>query len=119
MTAVPMLPMDAPTMPVGLRANELAPHGREPPQSIAFFSAPGGDRPVVLGGGDEQDAVRRLDRLLQRARLRWVVGVVVGGAVQRQVADRDLPELQGVGASAISASASVRLIEVLDRLPTK
>lgn len=43
MTAVPMLPMDAPTMPVGLRANELAPHGREP-QSIAFFSAPGIDR---------------------------------------------------------------------------
>jgi len=42
-TAVPMLPGEAPMMPVGLRANELAPQGREP-QSMAFFSAPGMDR---------------------------------------------------------------------------
>jgi hypothetical protein len=43
MTAVPILPGDAPMMPVGLRAKELVPHGRDP-QSMAFFSAPGIDR---------------------------------------------------------------------------
>ncbi|VTR76666.1 hypothetical protein CHMI_01428 [Cellulomonas hominis] len=42
-TAVPIFPMDAPMMPVGFRANEFVPQGRDP-QSIAFFSAPGIDR---------------------------------------------------------------------------
>jgi len=43
MTAVPIFPGDAPMMPVGLRAKELVPQGREP-QSIAFLSAPGIER---------------------------------------------------------------------------
>ena len=42
-TAVPIPPGEAPMIPVGLRAKELLPHGREP-QSIAFFSAPGMDQ---------------------------------------------------------------------------
>ena len=37
-TAVPMLPGEAPMMPVGFRANELAPQGRDP-QSMASFRA--------------------------------------------------------------------------------
>jgi hypothetical protein len=43
MTAVPILPIDAPAMPVGFRANAFVPQGREP-QSMAFLSAPGIDR---------------------------------------------------------------------------
>lgn len=43
MTAVPMAPMEAPTSPLGLPANEFVPHGREA-QSIAFFNAPGMER---------------------------------------------------------------------------
>src|SRR5690606_2328833 len=42
MTAVPIEPVEAPMMPLGLRAKEFCPYGREP-QSIAFFSAPGID----------------------------------------------------------------------------
>ena len=42
-TAVPIAPGDAPMMPVGLRAKELCPQGREP-QSIAFFIGAGIDR---------------------------------------------------------------------------
>ncbi|GAP59421.1 hypothetical protein AHiyo1_27190 [Arthrobacter sp. Hiyo1] len=42
-TAVPMLPGDVPMIPVGLRAKELVPHGRDP-QSMAFFKAPGTER---------------------------------------------------------------------------
>src|SRR5690606_35249287 len=53
-----------------------------------------GDRAVVLRG-DEEDAVRRLDRLLEGSALRRVVGVVVP-AVQRKVLDRDLGELEVV-----------------------
>ncbi len=48
MTAVPIAPVEAPMMPVGLRANELCPQGREP-QSMAFFNAPGMER---LHSGD-------------------------------------------------------------------
>ena len=36
MTAVPILPVEAPMIADGLRANELAPHGREA-QSMAFL----------------------------------------------------------------------------------
>src|SRR5215207_3628615 len=42
-TAVPMLPGDAPMIPVGFRAKELVPQGREP-QSMAFLSGPGMER---------------------------------------------------------------------------
>jgi hypothetical protein len=42
-TAVPILPVDAPITPDGLRANELRPLGRLA-QSIAFLRAPGIER---------------------------------------------------------------------------
>jgi hypothetical protein len=74
-------------------SKEFCPHGREA-QSIAFFNV-ARDGPVVLRG-DEQYGVDPGDRVLQRGGLRWVVRVVVG-AVQRQVPDRDLGELQVVG----------------------
>ena len=61
MTAVPIFPGDAPMMPVGLRAKELVPQGREP-QSIAFLSAPGIER--LYSGGHEEHPVDRRDRLL-------------------------------------------------------
>ena len=42
-TAVPIWPMDAPSMPAGMWSKEFCPHGREA-QSMAFFNAPGMDR---------------------------------------------------------------------------
>jgi hypothetical protein len=57
-----------------------------------------------------------VDCLFERGRLRRVVRVVVR-AVQRQVADRDLGELEVV--RRIRAFASSRLMDVEERLPTK
>jgi hypothetical protein len=51
-TAVPMLPGEAPMMLVDFRVNELAPQGRDP-QSMAFFNAGTGqqvDEAVHVGG---------------------------------------------------------------------
>src|SRR5688572_12975115 len=56
------------------------------------------DAAIVLGR-DEQERLRRLERLLVRLRRRWIVGIVVV-AVERQVPDRDLGELEAVGREA-------------------
>ena len=78
-------------MPVGLRANELVPQGREP-QSMAFFSAPGIER---LYSGETKRMPSEPRWRSSAPGLRREVGVVVL-AVQRQVPDGDLGELQVV-----------------------
>ena len=58
-TAVPILPGEVPMIPVGLRANEFDPQGREP-QSIAF-----------LIGQPEWSGCTRETRRGYRRMLRW------------------------------------------------
>ena len=89
-TAVPMLPGEAPMIPVGLRANELVPQGREP-QSMAFFSAPGMDR--LYSGETKRMPSEAFDGLFERTACGREVGVVVV-AVQREVLDGDLGEFK-------------------------
>ena len=90
MTAVPIPPGDAPMMPVGLRANEFFPHGRDA-QSMAFFSAPGIDR---LYSGETIS--RPSDASMSSLR---DVGVVIR-AVQREILERDLGELEALRCQA-------------------
>ena len=74
----------------GMWSNEFWPHGRDA-QSMAFFSAPGIDR--LYSGVTNSTASDGRDRPLQGHGLGREVGVVVL-AVQRQVPDRDLGELE-------------------------
>ena len=67
---------------------------------MAFFSAPGIER--LYSGVTNSTASDRGDRLLERRGLGRVVAVVVR-AVQRQVPDRDLGELQVVRRASRSA----------------
>ena len=70
----------------------LAPRSRGPVDGVLQRA---GDRPVVLGG-DEQDGVGPADRILEGGGLGRVVRVVVL-AVEGQVPDRDLGELEVLG----------------------
>jgi len=95
-TAVPMEPIEAPITAAGMWSNEFCPQGRDA-QWIAFLRPPGIER--LYSGRDEQHRVSRGDRLLQRSRLGREVRVVIL-AVQRQIPDRDLGELEVIGRDA-------------------
>ena len=114
LTAVPIVPIDAPMMAAGMWSKAFSPHGREA-QSIAFFKAPGIER---LNSGVTKRMASEADGVLQRDRLRRIVVVVVL-AVQREVPDGYLCELEVSGASRMSALDRIRLIDVDERLPTK
>jgi hypothetical protein len=89
-TAVPMLPGEAPMMPAGFRANELAPPGARAPVDGVLQRS--GNGPVVLRG-HEEDPVGGLDGFLQCPAFGRELGIVVV-AVQRQIPDGDLGEFQ-------------------------
>ena len=113
-----MLPGDAPMMPVGLRANELVPQGRETPVDGVLEGARDG---AVVFGGHKEDAVSGLDGFLEGAAFRWEVSVIVV-AVQREVLDGNLGEFQllrrefdqGLGQDPVDGAARQAAYEVSD-----
>ena len=89
-TAVPMPPGEAPMMPVGLRAKELVPQGREP-QPMAFFRAPGTDR---LYSGEKK-------RIPSEVSMGFILlDTGVGMAKRRRIRQTAMSEADGMATSA-------------------
>src|SRR4051794_4100396 len=114
-TAVPMPPGEAPMIPVGLRAKELVPHGREP-QSMAFLSAPGMDR---LYSGETNRMPSDAATASLRARPSGGKAASKSGLYKGRSLMGISVNSSSAGASRIRALDRVRLMDVLDRLPTK